>query len=59
MSSEKLRHEIDEGLVFWGYEEAGTLVAVMGLLPHRADRFRIRSVALNGAVKERGDKKIK
>lgn len=31
MSREELRHEIDEGVVFWGYEEAGTLVGVMGL----------------------------
>src|SRR5882762_4188546 len=31
MSSEKLQHEIDEGVVFWGYEETGTLVGVMGL----------------------------
>jgi len=31
MSREKLRHEVEEGVVFWGYEEAGTLVAVMGL----------------------------
>jgi GNAT superfamily N-acetyltransferase len=31
MSLEKLRHEIDEGVVFWGYEETGTLVGVMGL----------------------------
>jgi N-acetylglutamate synthase-like GNAT family acetyltransferase len=31
MSREKLRHELDEGVVFWGYEESGTLVAVMGL----------------------------
>jgi N-acetylglutamate synthase-like GNAT family acetyltransferase len=31
MSREKLQHEIDEGVVFWGYEEAGTLVGVMGL----------------------------
>ena len=23
MSREKLQHEIDEGVVFWGYEEAG------------------------------------
>jgi len=33
MSSEKLQHEIDEGVVFWGCEEAGTLVAVMGIQP--------------------------
>jgi N-acetylglutamate synthase-like GNAT family acetyltransferase len=31
MSREKLQHEIDEGVVFWGYEESGTLVGVMGL----------------------------
>jgi N-acetylglutamate synthase-like GNAT family acetyltransferase len=31
MSREKLRHEIDEGVVFWGYEETGTLAAVMGI----------------------------
>jgi len=31
MSAEKLQHEIDDGVVFWGYEETGTLVGVMGL----------------------------
>jgi N-acetylglutamate synthase-like GNAT family acetyltransferase len=31
MSREKLRHEIQQGVAFWGYEEAGTLAAVMGL----------------------------
>jgi len=31
MSQEKLRHEIAEGVVFWGYEEAGCLIGVMGL----------------------------
>jgi len=31
MPSEKLMHEIVEGVVFWGYEETGTLVGVMGL----------------------------
>jgi N-acetylglutamate synthase-like GNAT family acetyltransferase len=31
MSREKLRHEIDEGVVFWGYEEGGELVGVMGI----------------------------
>jgi N-acetylglutamate synthase-like GNAT family acetyltransferase len=30
MSREKLQNEIDEGIVFWGYEEAGALVGVMG-----------------------------
>jgi N-acetylglutamate synthase-like GNAT family acetyltransferase len=31
MSQEKLRHEIDDGVVFWGFEENGTLAGVMGL----------------------------
>jgi len=28
---EELRHEMDDGVVFWGWEEAGTLAGVMGL----------------------------
>ncbi len=31
MPEEELRREIDNGVVFWGYEEAGALVAVMGV----------------------------
>lgn len=31
MSKEYLRHEIDSGVVFWGYEEDGELVGVMGI----------------------------
>jgi GNAT superfamily N-acetyltransferase len=31
MSREKLRHEIDDGVVFWGWEEAGDLAGVMGI----------------------------
>ena len=31
MSKEKLRHEINAGVVFWCYEENGALVGVMGL----------------------------
>jgi hypothetical protein len=33
MSSKQLQYEIDAGVVFWGYEESGTLVGVMGLQP--------------------------
>ncbi len=33
MPREELRHEIDEGIVFWGYEEEGCLLGVMGLQP--------------------------
>jgi len=31
MSRKQLQHEIDEGVVFWGYEDSGTLAGVMGL----------------------------
>ena len=31
MSREKLQHELDERVVFWGYEETGTLAGVMGI----------------------------
>lgn len=31
MSRKELQHEIDESVVFWGYQEAGTLAGVMGL----------------------------
>jgi GNAT superfamily N-acetyltransferase len=31
MSREKLQHEIDDGVIFWGYEDSRTLVAVMGI----------------------------
>lgn len=31
MPEEELRHEIDNGVVFWGYEEDGDLVGVMGI----------------------------
>src|SRR5258707_6029789 len=31
MSKKELQHELEEGVVFWGYEDAGTLAGVMGL----------------------------
>jgi GNAT superfamily N-acetyltransferase len=31
MSRDELRHEMDEGVIFWGYEESGDLLGVMGL----------------------------
>ena len=31
MSREKLQHEIDDGVVFWGYDDDDRLVGVMGL----------------------------
>jgi GNAT superfamily N-acetyltransferase len=31
MPEEELRHELDAGVVFWGWEESGKLVGIMGL----------------------------
>jgi N-acetylglutamate synthase-like GNAT family acetyltransferase len=31
MSKDELRHEIDEGVTFWGYIEKGELLGVMGM----------------------------
>jgi len=31
MTKEKLEHEINDDVVFWGYEEEGTLTGVMGI----------------------------
>jgi N-acetylglutamate synthase-like GNAT family acetyltransferase len=31
MSREKLQHEIEGGVVFWGYEQTGSLIGVMGI----------------------------
>lgn len=35
MPEEELRHEINDGVVFWGYEEDGELLGVMGIQPIR------------------------
>ena len=31
MSRDELRHEIDDGVVFWAYAQTGKLVGVMGI----------------------------
>jgi N-acetylglutamate synthase-like GNAT family acetyltransferase len=31
MSNDELSHEIDHGVVFWGYEEEGQLIGIMGI----------------------------
>jgi GNAT superfamily N-acetyltransferase len=33
MSKDHLRHEIDNGVAFWGFNEAGKLAGVMGIQP--------------------------
>ena len=53
MSQEKLHHEIAEGVVFWGYEEAGALTAVMGL-QHVHDVTLIRHAYVRTTSQKRG-----
>lgn len=53
MSTKKLRHEIDEGVVFWGYEETGTLAGVMGL-QHVQDVTLIRHAYVRTINQRRG-----
>jgi len=53
MSCEELRRQIDEGVVFWGYEEAGALVAVMGLQQVR-DVTLIRHAYVRASSQKRG-----
>ena len=33
MPQSELRHEIDDGVAFWGYDEQGALAGVMGIQP--------------------------
>ncbi|MFA4885635.1 MAG: GNAT family N-acetyltransferase [Desulfotomaculaceae bacterium] len=58
MSEDELRHEIDEGVVFWGYEDGGELVGVMGmqdvkdvtLLRHAYVRTVMRNQGIGGKL---------
>ena len=53
MSLEKLRHEIDDGVVFWGCEEDGTLAGVMGIQPVQ-DVTLIRHAYVRTSSQKRG-----
>ena len=53
MSREELRRQVDEGVEFWGYEEAGTLVAVMGIQPVQ-DVTLIRHAYVRTTSQKRG-----
>jgi N-acetylglutamate synthase-like GNAT family acetyltransferase len=58
MSREYLRHELDAGVVFWGYEEQGTLQGVMGiqdvldvtLIRHAYVRTALRGKGVGGRL---------
>jgi len=53
MSKEHLRHEIDDGVAFWGYEESGELIAVMGI-QHVMDVTLIRHAYVRTSGQRRG-----
>ncbi len=53
MSKDELRHEIDEGVVFWGYEEDGELAGVMGV-QHVQDVTLIRHAYVRTVKQNQG-----
>ena len=53
MPSDELRHEIDDGIMFWGYEENGTLGGVMGI-QHVHDVTLIRHAYVRSINQSRG-----
>lgn len=55
MSREYLQHEIDTGIAFWGYEEDGTLLGIMGiqdvtLIRHAYVRTSYRNRGIGGKL---------
>lgn len=58
MSREELRHEISDGVVFWGYEEDGELLGIMGiqdvrdvtLMRHAYVRTERRNQGIGGKI---------
>ncbi len=53
MSREKLRHEINNGVVFWGFEDGETLAGVMGIQPIQ-DVTLIRHAYVRTSGQKRG-----
>jgi GNAT superfamily N-acetyltransferase len=53
MAREELRHEIDEGVQFWGYEDDRELIGVMGL-QEVEDVILIRHAYVRTAHRRRG-----
>jgi len=53
MSKEKLRAEIDDGVIFWGYEKNGALMGVMGI-QHVEDVTLIRHAYVCSSSQKRG-----
>jgi N-acetylglutamate synthase-like GNAT family acetyltransferase len=53
MSHGELSHEIDDGIVFWGYEEDGELIGVMGI-QHVLDITLIRHAYIRTLRRNQG-----
>ena len=53
MSEDELQHEIDRGVVFWGYEQDGKLIGVMGI-QHLQDVTLIRHAYVRTAKRNQG-----
>ena len=53
LSREHLQHEIDEGILFWGYEENAMLLGVMGI-QHVQDVTLIRHAYVRTTQQNRG-----
>ena len=53
MSKDELRHEMDAGVVFWGHEEDGKLLGVMGI-QHVQDVTLIRHAYVRTGQQNRG-----
>jgi len=53
MSKDELQHEVDQGVVFWGYEQDGELFGVMGI-QHLQDVTLIRHAYVRAAKRNQG-----
>ena len=53
MSRDELRHELDEGIEMWGYEENGELTGVMGI-QHRQNVTLIRHAYVSTSRQNQG-----
>jgi N-acetylglutamate synthase-like GNAT family acetyltransferase len=53
MSREQLKNEIEQGVVFWGYERDGNLVAVMGI-QDKGDVNLIRHAYVSSLLQNQG-----
>lgn len=53
MAKDELQHEIDQGVVFWGYEQDGELVGVTGI-QHLQDVTLIRHAYIRTAKQNQG-----